>query len=756
MGRCANWIHSKGRDKGRDYGFIEAEHGGDQIFVHESGLNAGTQRLQQGDIVSYEFVQNPRRVGEMMASHVRVEVRPKAATAQQHLSSSLMSATSDGMHDTSQVAQGSSEQPPHHHQHVERVASSVGTKELELDVNQQQPQPPTSTNLLSGPTGMADEIALQASQAGFAPQDWEALPTAPMPWSGGGGGGGGVRSKSPSSVSAGTPPELDPSTTPPSSGPEKVARSLGKRMTGRCAKWIYSKSFGYIDIDNGGDRVFVHETGLAGGARQRLQQGDRVSLELVQNPRRPGEMMAANVRVADVVTVEHGQPHAPTRITGRCANWIHSKDYGFIDADNGDENIFVHVTGLAAGLQQRLISSRGSARLVQDDRVSFELIRNPRRPGEWMASNVRVEAKHKPAGAGMLHPEWKARASPQQIEFLQSDLGRMYKLVHRMVADRAWEFIEQTLTDRWGPDLMRTFESSSLESNALRVMLPHIGEPKLARIIFCGDFCSACHVDPLEEDPKTGELTATAADVLFRKAFFYPNGRPQFAFEAGQLKPYIHFVNYLNINVPSGFPVVPFIEWLRGTDADLLDGLNAVNKLTFEYLSLRLSCTPADNSVLFLGADVAQQFFEPEVSAVAAQVVSYCDVVNHPDTLLTSDASKPRESCERSNLIMSAVLRRIGVLRPDENYDAFTRLWSSDPGACGRAVTARFEGTTVKREGVSEPESLVKPSSGSITLMSNTSGWPEPSVPTRGGSGPIGSGNDIFFLNNKSLDDFLS
>jgi CspA family cold shock protein len=63
---------------------------------------------------------------------------------------------------------------------------------------------------------------------------------------------------------------------------------------------------------------------------------------------------------------------------GTVANWNSDRAYGFIKRDDGQPDIFAHVTQLSGGMSD----------LVPGDRVSFEV--EPGRNGKLQATAVRV------------------------------------------------------------------------------------------------------------------------------------------------------------------------------------------------------------------------------------------------------------------------------------------------------------------------------------------------------------------------------
>jgi cold shock protein len=67
-------------------------------------------------------------------------------------------------------------------------------------------------------------------------------------------------------------------------------------MTQRTVKWFNSqKGYGFIQPDDGGKDVFVHISAVEHAGMQGLNEGQKVSFELVAD-RRPGKSSAANLR----------------------------------------------------------------------------------------------------------------------------------------------------------------------------------------------------------------------------------------------------------------------------------------------------------------------------------------------------------------------------------------------------------------------------------------------------------------------------
>ena len=66
-------------------------------------------------------------------------------------------------------------------------------------------------------------------------------------------------------------------------------------MTGT-VKWFNAeKGYGFISNDEGGDDVFVHFSAIQGTGYRSLNEGQKVSYEVEQDPKTTGKLRAVNV-----------------------------------------------------------------------------------------------------------------------------------------------------------------------------------------------------------------------------------------------------------------------------------------------------------------------------------------------------------------------------------------------------------------------------------------------------------------------------
>ncbi len=70
-------------------------------------------------------------------------------------------------------------------------------------------------------------------------------------------------------------------------------------MNNGTVKWFNaSKGFGFIEDDNGGDDVFVHFSSIQSDGYKTLDEGQKVTYDVEQDPKNSSKMRAINVKIA--------------------------------------------------------------------------------------------------------------------------------------------------------------------------------------------------------------------------------------------------------------------------------------------------------------------------------------------------------------------------------------------------------------------------------------------------------------------------
>ena len=141
-----------------------------------------------------------------------------------------------------------------------------------------------------------------------------------------------------------------------------------------------SKGFGFISPEDGGPDVFVHASALERSGLRDLNEGDQVTFE-VEEDRRSGKLAATDLTVTASGGSYSGRPApryrdegdrgqggyqrssaAPRSAGSRSAGgsgrgtvkWFNgTKGFGFIQPEDGSEDVFVHISAVErAGLRE--------------------------------------------------------------------------------------------------------------------------------------------------------------------------------------------------------------------------------------------------------------------------------------------------------------------------------------------------------------------------------------------------------------------
>ena len=140
------------------------------------------------------------------------------------------------------------------------------------------------------------------------------------------------------------------------------------------------KGFGFIQLDGGGEDVFVHISQVERAGLEGLAEGQELQFNLVD---RGGKISAADLQVVgDVIKVEQKAAGPQRELTGEKATgtvkfFNSMKGFGFITRDDGKEDAFVHISAVErSGLQG----------INEGDRFEFDL--EVDRRGKFSAVNL--------------------------------------------------------------------------------------------------------------------------------------------------------------------------------------------------------------------------------------------------------------------------------------------------------------------------------------------------------------------------------
>lgn len=113
-------------------------------------------------------------------------------------------------------------------------------------------------------------------------------------------------------------------------------------MTQGTVRWFDAdRGFGFINLGNEAEDLFVHASEIVGDGPRQLREGQSVELEVGEGDRGP---QARRVRVTGDRPAD-----APVGVLGT-VNWYEpAKGYGFVTPDDGRGEIFVHSSAIVTG-----------------------------------------------------------------------------------------------------------------------------------------------------------------------------------------------------------------------------------------------------------------------------------------------------------------------------------------------------------------------------------------------------------------------
>lgn len=133
-------------------------------------------------------------------------------------------------------------------------------------------------------------------------------------------------------------------------------------VLGTIAWYEPGKGYGFARPDGGGPEVFVHSSAIVVGGV--VTAGQRVAFLIAEGER---GLQAEHVLP---LSAGAGHPSAVDGADGTVSWYDEGKGFGFVAADSGGEDVFVHVRALAEGL----------AGLAEGDRVRYEVVQGDKGP----------------------------------------------------------------------------------------------------------------------------------------------------------------------------------------------------------------------------------------------------------------------------------------------------------------------------------------------------------------------------------------
>ena len=145
-------------------------------------------------------------------------------------------------------------------------------------------------------------------------------------------------------------------------------------------KWFNAtKGYGFIAPDDGTEDIFVHVSAVERAGLGMLREGQRVSF--ATRPGRDARLCAEDLSVSTSTDDGAGRaPHNAALETGTVKWFNTTKGFGFIEPDDGSNDVFVHA---------KAVERAGLGTLREGQRVSFA----PRagRDGRLSAEDVSAE-----------------------------------------------------------------------------------------------------------------------------------------------------------------------------------------------------------------------------------------------------------------------------------------------------------------------------------------------------------------------------
>lgn len=185
-------------------------------------------------------------------------------------------------------------------------------------------------------------------------------------------------------------------------------REVATTDTGVVLRWNGDRGFGFIKPDSGGEDIFAHVTHVQSG--EDLGIADKVAFTKDFNDRK-GKYEATDIRIVEKGTGElptEGPSAEAVPGKGQLVRWNHERGFGFIKPEDEDEDLFVHISGLADG--------EGS--VVESNLVTFLKDFNDRK-GNYQAYDVKFAGEGPPLDQGFGDGEEGAEEASEESEAVE-------------------------------------------------------------------------------------------------------------------------------------------------------------------------------------------------------------------------------------------------------------------------------------------------------------------------------------------------